>query len=122
LEGVVGKVNVGGDGAGTLIELAYLPNSSELIEKGQRNLTPALPFCHAALRARKPKDQRYPTEIKTIGDQLRARRLDLGLDQEDVAARLGVSEDSVCYWENNRVEPSPLMQRRIQESLTRAEQ
>jgi len=30
------------------------------------------------------------------------RRMDLGLCQKD-AVLLGLTEDSVCYWENNRV-------------------
>jgi len=71
--------------------------------------TPALPFCHFAITAEKPKDSRYPKEIRTIGDRLRAKRLDIGLRQKDVALRLGVTEDSVCYWENGRVRPSERM-------------
>ena len=39
--------------------------------------------------------------------------MDLGLQQKQVAAMLGVSEDSVCYWENNRVTPSRLSLTRI---------
>jgi len=39
--------------------------------------------------------------------------MDVGWEQKDVAVRLGVSEDSVCYWENNRVEPSSRMLERI---------
>lgn len=58
-----------------------------------------LPFCHLTLRAGKPKDSRYPKESKTIGDRLKARRLDLGLRQRDVAKVLGVSPSSVRHWE-----------------------
>jgi DNA-binding transcriptional regulator YiaG len=68
--------------------------------------TPALPFCHFKIKAEKPRDFDYPTEIKTLGDQLRAKRLDLGLSQKEVADLLNVSEDSVCYWENDSVRPS----------------
>ncbi len=32
--------------------------------------------------------------------------MDLGLQQKQVARLLGVSEDTVCYWENHRVRPS----------------
>jgi transcriptional regulator with XRE-family HTH domain len=67
-----------------------------------------LPFCHFVLKAEKPRNSPYPNVILTIGDRLRARRLDLGLYQRDVAAIVGVTEDSVCYWENNRVKPSPV--------------
>jgi predicted transcriptional regulator len=66
--------------------------------------TPALPFCHVAIRAEKPKDSAYPSVLKTVGDRLRARRLDLGLYQKDVAKLLGVDECSVWNWENNQKE------------------
>ena len=39
--------------------------------------------------------------------------MDLGLRQIEVAVRLGVCEDSVCYWEKNRVEPSKQMKEKI---------
>jgi len=71
-----------------------------------------LPFCHFSIKTEKPKHPNYPMEIKTLGDRIRARRMDLGLYQKDVAARIGVSEDTICYWENQRVMPSP-------ESLTK---
>jgi len=44
--------------------------------------------------------------LKTLGDHLRKKRLDLGLLQKDVAKILGVSKDTVCNWENNRTSPS----------------
>ncbi len=44
---------------------------------------PALPFCHAELRASKPKSFRYPTRLNTLGDHIRSRRLDLGLFQSE---------------------------------------
>jgi len=64
-----------------------------------------LPFCHLTLRARKPKDSRYPKELRTIGDRLRQRRLDLGLLQRDVAEDLGVSQSSVRHWELGQKSP-----------------
>src|SRR5207237_301709 len=78
-----------------------------------RRDTPALPFCQFTLNAQKPKESAYPTEIKTLGDRLRARRLDLGLYQKDVAAIIGVTADTICYWENGRVQPSKMLQPRI---------
>jgi DNA-binding XRE family transcriptional regulator len=65
------------------------------------------------LRAKKPKDSAYPTQIITLGDRLQAKRIDVGLEQKDMAIRLGVSEDSVCYRENNRVQPSKRSAARI---------
>lgn len=60
--------------------------------------TPLRCLCRWLLRATKPKDSAYPQQIKTLGDKLRARRLDLGLLQKDVARMLGVTEDSVINW------------------------
>lgn len=54
------------------------------------------------LCARKPVDPAYPKELRTLGDHLRRRRLELGLLQREVAIRLGVSEASVWNWENGR--------------------
>jgi len=41
----------------------------------------------------------------TLGDHLRARRLDLDLKQKDVAPLLGVSVFSLLNWELNKREP-----------------
>jgi DNA-binding XRE family transcriptional regulator len=72
------------------------------------------------MKAAKPKDPRYPPEIKTVGDELRAKRMDLGLLQKEVAGLIGVTEDTVCYWENNRVAPSRKLVKRVQHFLTEA--
>lgn len=61
------------------------------------------------IQAEKPKDSAYPAEIRTLGDQLRAKRLDLGLYQSDVARLLDVTECSIWNWENNRTEPNPTL-------------
>lgn len=50
-------------------------------------------------------DSRYPAELRAIGDHLRARRLDLGLLQRDVANRLGVAVENVRNWEWNKTKP-----------------
>jgi transcriptional regulator with XRE-family HTH domain len=42
----------------------------------------------------------------TIGEKLKNKRLELGLLQKDVASIIGVCEDSITLWENNRNEPS----------------
>jgi transcriptional regulator with XRE-family HTH domain len=65
-----------------------------------------LPFCHVRLSAKKPKSEAYPAALKTYGDHLRAKRLDLGLLQKQVADEIGVDETSIYNWESNRVEPT----------------
>lgn len=66
---------------------------------------PALPFCQVRLSARTPEKSAYPKELKTLGDHLRKRRLDLGLLQREVAQLLGVDVDSVCQWEVGHRQP-----------------
>ena len=72
-----------------------------------RRLTfiPALPFCHVELRAQKPKSEHYPKEINTLGDHLRARRLDLELLQKQVAEQIGVNGATITNWERNESTP-----------------
>jgi transcriptional regulator with XRE-family HTH domain len=65
-----------------------------------------LPFCHVRLSARKPVPKGYPSELRTVGDHLRKRRLDLGLRQKDVARRLGANVNTVTNWEVGRTAPA----------------
>lgn len=65
-----------------------------------------MPFCHLTLKGLKPKDSAYPETLRTLGDRVRAKRLDLGLRQKDIAEIMGVSVDTICYWEGNRVNPA----------------
>ena len=48
---------------------------------------------------------RYPKQIKHLGDHLRARRIDSGLLQKDVAARIGAGTATVTNWELGNTEP-----------------
>ena len=47
----------------------------------------------------------YPKGIKTLGDHIRKKRLDLGLFQKDVAKQIRVNKDTIHIWETNRTEP-----------------
>jgi DNA-binding XRE family transcriptional regulator len=49
--------------------------------------------------------KKYPASLTTLGDHIKRKRLDLGLWQKDVAERIGVSIDSITFWENNRSQP-----------------
>jgi transcriptional regulator with XRE-family HTH domain len=64
-----------------------------------------LPFCHFEFRAARPKSERYPKELNTLGDHIRARRLDLGLFQSQVAERIGVNPLTITNWEGNASQP-----------------
>lgn len=65
-----------------------------------------MPFCHLTIRAKKPKDSKYPTELRTLGDHLRKRRLDLELPQLALAQRLGVTACTVKNWELDHTSPT----------------
>lgn len=71
------------------------------------------------MNAEKPKSLQYPTILNTVGDRLRARRLDLGMLQKDVAAIIGVTVDTICYWENNRVRPSAAFNPKIRNFIAK---
>ena len=73
---------------------------------GHLTVTPALPFCDLVLRTPKPIDRAYPTKLRSIGDHLRKRRLDLGLLQREVALRIGVDKTTVFNWESGAASPS----------------
>ena len=55
--------------------------------------------------ASRPIPSAYPRELKTLGDHLRKKRLDLGLLQKEVAQRLGVDTASVTNWEKGHTSP-----------------
>jgi transcriptional regulator with XRE-family HTH domain len=59
-----------------------------------------------SLKAQRPVHPAYPPALKTLGDHLRRRRMDLKLSQEQVATKLGASETSILNWEKNRRKPS----------------
>ena len=48
---------------------------------------------------------RIPTQLKTVGDHIRKRRLGLKMLQKDVAEQLGVGKTSVFNWEGNASSP-----------------
>ena len=68
-------------------------------------LTVALPFCHWELRAARRKPTEYPKQIKSLGDHIRARRLDLKLLQKQVADQIGVHKMTITGWEGNATIP-----------------
>ena len=48
-----------------------------------------------------------PTELRTIGDHIKARRIQLRLFQTDVAKQIGVHFAFIQKWERNVGEPLP---------------
>jgi transcriptional regulator with XRE-family HTH domain len=69
------------------------------------------------LNGKKPVDKAYPKEIKTIGDVIRTRRLDLGLKQKDIAKIIGCDKASVLNWEKGYNSPRGDKMARIERFL-----
>ena len=61
-------------------------------------------FWKFEIRAKRPIPN-VPQELKSIGDHIRKRRVELQLLQKEVATRLKVCEESVTLWETNRSKP-----------------
>jgi DNA-binding XRE family transcriptional regulator len=53
----------------------------------------------------KPLGYKLISNPMTIGKKIKNRRLELGLFQKDVAKAIGVSDDSIRFWEKNRSVP-----------------
>lgn len=64
-----------------------------------------MPFCQLTLKASKPQSSAYPDTLSTLGDHLRAKRLDRNLTQGEAARLIGVDECSVYNWEGHRTTP-----------------
>lgn len=57
------------------------------------------------------------TKRASTGDLERQLRTCLGLTQEKLAARLGVTFPTINRWENGRANPSPLALKQIEDLL-----
>lgn len=73
--------------------------------RSNRKETVALPSCKPHIFRCLRKSHRYPQKLITLGDHIKARRLDLGYEQKDAANILKVSETSIMRWENNYNQP-----------------
>lgn len=63
----------------------------------------------------------YMTDLQNpqikISMRIREIRLEMGLTQEQFAAKLGVSFPTVNRWENQKAKPSPLALQKLQKLL-----
>jgi transcriptional regulator with XRE-family HTH domain len=59
------------------------------------------------LQARKPVHrEKYPDFMRTWGDYIKIRRLDLKLTKRQLSLNLNVSDITIYLWERNKVKPS----------------
>lgn len=75
--------------------------------------------CASSVRPDRRTEPRstYPAELKTLGDHIRKRRLELNLSQASLAKKLGVNRNAICNWERALQEPSPAIMSKIVEFL-----
>jgi transcriptional regulator with XRE-family HTH domain len=69
------------------------------------------------LRRKQPARKAFAGKFPDTAQLVRALRERLGLTQEKLAARLGVTFPTVNRWENSRARPSPLALKQIEELL-----
>ncbi len=72
-----------------------------------------MPCCKAIKNSSLRKPSGYPKKIDCLSAHIKAKRLDLGLKQSELATQLKVSEATVSNWELNRKRIAPLMYKRI---------
>ena len=63
-----------------------------------------MPFCQLSFRVGIRKAG-LAVEVKTLGDAIRKRRIELGIRQRDAAEQIGCDLASVANWELNRTRP-----------------
>lgn len=51
------------------------------------------------------KLRHYPKELNTLGDHIRTKRLDLDLEQKEVALLFKINHETIKNWENNNTKP-----------------
>ena len=81
----------------------YIPFRGDY--KNRRGI-PALSFSQSKNTVLRPKPESYPKILKTIGDHIRAWRLDNNLIQADLAKILEVCEDTIVGWEMRGRKPA----------------
>jgi len=77
----------------------------------------ALPCCKSCIIKvlRKPKG--YPKKLITIGDHIKAKRLDKGLYQKELAKTLQITVATLINWELGRHEPPSYQYKQISDFL-----
>jgi len=68
--------------------------------------------CLKSLR-KKPFD----FEPQTLGEQIKKRRLELGLSQNEVGEMLGVTSSTVLNWEKRKTEPHKNVMQKVRQFL-----
>ncbi len=87
------------------ITLAYAPPLLQNPENSSHRYMAVRTFLPYTKIVSKPLKKEYPLHPQTLGEHILKQRIEKKLLQKDVAAIIGVSEDSITYWENGRSHP-----------------
>jgi transcriptional regulator with XRE-family HTH domain len=66
----------------------------------------ACTFCKFSISCYKPLDYKIPEMRNTLGDHIRAKRIESGLTQKQLSTQLGCDHLSLGHWELNQHQPS----------------
>jgi transcriptional regulator with XRE-family HTH domain len=77
----------------------------------------ALPCCKSCIINALRKPRGYPKKLNTIGDHIKAKRLDKGLYQKELAKMLGIGTDTLINWELGRNKPPSYQFKQISDFL-----
>jgi transcriptional regulator with XRE-family HTH domain len=75
------------------------------LHRNRRDI-PVLPYYKVKFSTEKKKPKGYPKEPKSLGEQIKIKRMDQKMLQKELGKILGVSECTIFNWEKNRNQPS----------------
>ncbi|MFM7232377.1 MAG: helix-turn-helix domain-containing protein [bacterium] len=87
-------------------------------ESTEREL-PALSFFDRTRWRRKPPTELTHGQPTSLGDEIRQRRLELGLSQKQLGARIGVGRATIYRWERGEAHPPKAHQTKLRALLGR---
>jgi len=85
--------------------LTIIPFFVDIIRRS--DVSVVLPFCLLGLNVKEPASRKkYPDFLRTWGDHIKTRRLDLKLTKRQLSFNIHASESTIYLWERNKVRPS----------------
>lgn len=110
VELIVDKITLDGDNI--YIDVNYLipPTTHPFKEENLPSATMWLQWASSIQKIRlfgtKPKNKKHPNKLITIGNHIKAKRLNNNITIEQTANAIGVSKGAIMSWENNSKKPS----------------
>ena len=81
------------------------------------SVTPCLTYTFETEVSLLEFNSRYPKEPKSLGERIRKARMDKGLLIRELAAQIGVTEDTVINWEVRGINPVGRNMERVREFI-----